>query len=175
MSQRSRIKSRMDCVLSNINTANLSSRATGDGSIHDTPSSSQVEKPPGYLGEVSDVRFFNLVKRVLQAPDEMGRLPTQFDSYDQGDHMTSTDVVSQSTTEMLDLGRAEAYIEAYFSTIHLAYPFIPKSCFLGRFKQIRAQSTHQSHPNNTELALQCTSLQRLRPDRAPSVLTAESF
>ncbi len=89
-----------------------------------------------YLGEASDVRFFNLVKRILL--EKHGRqLPEgDLDSYEQDDMAPQNRAVSTSL-ELPAPNLADEYIDTYFSTIHIAYPFVPRSSFLRIYAKAR--------------------------------------
>ncbi|KAF5587804.1 transcriptional regulatory GAL4 [Fusarium subglutinans] len=62
---------------------------------------------------------------------------------DDDDTETSPEVQGQTTryvdftVDMPRLENCQEYFETYFSTIHIAYPFIPKSIFMHRFQCLR--------------------------------------
>lgn len=89
-----------------------------------------------YLGEVSDVKFFNLIKRVLQK-DNPSRADDDMDSYEQDDLITNCVSARFISTDLPSEESAEAYLNIYFSTIHIAYPFIPKGAFLRMYNRVR--------------------------------------
>ncbi|KUJ10759.1 uncharacterized protein LY89DRAFT_710532 [Mollisia scopiformis] len=84
-----------------------------------------------YLGEASDVRFFHTIKKILRDDVHSGSsVEGETQSYDQeilrlethgGRHNLPTKEV------------ADAYIEIYFFTIHIAYPFLNKPSFMVRY------------------------------------------
>ncbi|KAM5349222.1 hypothetical protein ACJ41O_005729 [Fusarium nematophilum] len=82
-----------------------------------------------YLGEVSDVYFFNLVKRFLQTRD-LSTVEPDFDSYEQEGEVWTASVRSNGPTAVQIADKARQLVEVYFSTIHVAYPFIPQSIFM---------------------------------------------
>lgn len=117
-----------------------------------------VDRPTGYLGEVSDIRFVNLVKRVLQTQDGTAMMQKDFESYDQGENLVSPDKVTCPTILLPTFEEAKHYIDAYFTTIHIAYPFIPELPFIRDYKTIRENDTPKAHScNNVETALSCES------------------
>ena len=92
-----------------------------------------------YLGEVSDVRFFNLVERVLQKKPSAGDAPhidVIASSYEQ--EVGTPGVAALDVPHHLPSPEAAAeYLDIYFSTVHIAYPFVPKSAFMARYRQLR--------------------------------------
>ncbi|KJZ78777.1 hypothetical protein HIM_01550 [Hirsutella minnesotensis 3608] len=142
----SHIKSRVECALSRTNTVCVSQ--TGTINVHGGTPRAHADRSPSYLGEASDVRFFNLVKRVLQVQRGPEGLQREFESYDQGENMVSSGLVELPAVET-----AEGYIDAYFSTIHLAYPFIPRTVFLEDHQKIRSRYTQTDCDTDTGLAL----------------------
>lgn len=153
MKDQNRIKDRLDTALSGLSKVVVSQTVTIDSLTETLPQRSNMS--PSYLGEVSDVRFFNLVKRVLQPQDETESFEKTFESYDQGDNIISKDMVSRKTIEMAVLGDTDEYIEAYFSTIHLAYPFIPKTLFMEDYAKTQVQLTPRTSAQDSRLALIC--------------------
>ncbi|RKL46987.1 hypothetical protein BFJ72_g2724 [Fusarium proliferatum] len=100
-----------------------------------------------YLGEVSDVHFFNLVKGFLQTKDSSN--PEQgFDSYEQDGEVSTTNNESVAHTLLPAPVETRELVELYFSTIHIAYPFIPQSPFMANLAR------EGGIPNNaTDLAI----------------------
>ncbi|CAK7265235.1 hypothetical protein SEPCBS57363_001481 [Sporothrix epigloea] len=122
-----------------------------------------------YLGEVSDVRFFNLVDRALAGtgsrgtpagslPDEpmLDPASTETDvamtSYEQDDFSPeSTAAHSDIPANFPDSATAQRFLDIYFSTIHVAYPFLPRALFMQTYRAYMA-SGRQIVPHNTWLA-----------------------
>lgn len=100
-----------------------------------------------YLGEVSDISFFNLVRRMVLANgdgnDEGGMDNDEgMDSYEQEDPIPQR-LLSEVSLELPSPEVAEEYIEIYFTTIHIAYPFIPKSTFIRVYRKLRECSVYE--------------------------------
>lgn len=96
-----------------------------------------------YLGEVSDIHFFNLAKRTLGAGDPGASQSPEIveenvENYDQ-EEAIPTRQMEYELSAMPDLDKAEQYLEAYFSTIHIAYPFVPKASFMKRYRSLRLE------------------------------------
>ncbi|KAL7932560.1 fungal-specific transcription factor domain-containing protein [Trichoderma chlorosporum] len=117
-----------------------------------------VDRSPGYLGEVSDIRFVNVVKKFLQVQDGTATMQEDFESYDQGENLVSSNKISCPTILLPTFEEARHNIDAYFTTIHIAYPFIPKIPFIQHYKTLRDYETPQAQScnNNIERALSYT-------------------
>ncbi|KAK8917850.1 putative transcriptional regulatory protein [Metarhizium anisopliae] len=146
----SRIKSQLDHVISSTRTE-VTPRAVASDACGKSPSS-HADRSPGYLGEVSDIRFVNLVKQFLQTQDGSTRTQEDFESYDQGESLVSPDKAACKTILLPVLEEAQQYITAYFTTIHIAYPFIPESRFMQDYKALRDQDSPQTQ-NDTICAI----------------------
>lgn len=118
-----------------------------------------VDQSPGYLGEVSDIRFVNVVKKFLQTQDGTAMMQKDFESYDQGENLTSSNNVSYPTILLPTFEDAKQYLDAYFTTIHIAYPFVPEIPFIQHYKTLGDYDTPQAQScnNNIETALSCES------------------
>lgn len=142
-----------DRALSNIDasllTTKLPTSVTGSDTISSRP---QVGRAERYLGEVSDVRFFNLVKRVLQTQPGSTDPDQGVDSYEQVDDIASPNVMPGKVVELPSPEAAKVFTDVYFSTVHLAFPFIPQSVFMRSLDQAR-NSSDESSLDNTKLAL----------------------
>jgi len=125
-----------------------------------SPARSQPQSPQDsqrYLGEISDVRFFNLIKQALQDT----KIPTEhgdegLDSYEQDDPRTAG-LSGEHPGVSIGLpkpGVAAEYLEIYFSTINIAYPFLQKAVFLKQYENLR-DSTEASGVDNSWLATLC--------------------
>lgn len=144
-------------------TTKLPTSVTRSNTISSRPQVSQAER---YLGEVSDVRFFNLVKRVLQTEPGSTDSDQGVDSYEQVDDIASPNVMPGKAVELPSPEAAKVFTDVYFSTVHLAFPFIPQSVFMRSLDQAR-NSSDESSLDNTKLALICESLTILVRSRTP--------
>ncbi|KAL7891940.1 fungal-specific transcription factor domain-containing protein [Trichoderma sp. SZMC 28014] len=151
----SSIKSQLDNAISNAK-AEVLLREVASESGSKSPSGS-VDQSPGYLGEVSDIRFVNVVKKFLQTQDGTTMMQKDFESYDQGENLVSSNKVSCPTILLPTFEKAKHYIDAYFTTIHIAYPFIPETPFIQHFKTLSDSDTPKAQScNNIETALSYT-------------------
>jgi len=107
------------------------STATAAASLR-CQSSDQNGNNPRYLGEASDVRFFHTIKKILREDVQSGGpIENETQSYDQEVlHLETHD--GRQTLPTKDI--ADAYIEIYFFTIHIAYPFLSKPSFMARYE-----------------------------------------
>ncbi|KAF5232139.1 hypothetical protein FANTH_13136 [Fusarium anthophilum] len=144
-----------DRALSNIDATTLTTRLktalTGSDTLSFRPHASQAER---YLGTVSDVCFFNLVKRVLQAQPGSSDSDQRVDSYEQVDDIASpsVNVMPGRVVELPSREAAKVFADVYFSTVHLAFPFIPQSLFMRSLDQA-LDSSDDCSLDNTRLAL----------------------
>ncbi|KAL9476095.1 hypothetical protein ACSS6W_005936 [Trichoderma asperelloides] len=149
----SSVKSQLDNAICSMKVEVLPHAVASESRSKSTPSSC-VDRPPGYLGEVSDIRFVNLVKRFLQIQDGTAMTQKDFESYDQGENLVPSNEVPCPTILLPAFEEAKHYIDAYFTTIHIAYPFIPESPFIQIYKTIRDNDSPKAQScNNIETAL----------------------
>jgi hypothetical protein len=106
--------------------------ATAATSLRREPSD-QSGNNARYLGEASDVRFFHTIKKILRDDVQSGGpIENETQSYDQETlHLETHDGRQNLPTKDM----ADAYIEIYFFTIHIAYPFLSKPSFMARYER----------------------------------------
>ncbi|EGU78122.1 hypothetical protein FOPG_12956 [Fusarium oxysporum f. sp. conglutinans race 2 54008] len=121
---KDRVKKALDRV-ADTRAADIASPSDQDRASQLTSSQNQHR----YLGEVSDVHFFNLVKGFLQTKD-LSNPEQDFDSYEQDGEVWTTNNESNGPTLLPGLAQTRDLVKVYFSTIHIAYPFIPQSTFM---------------------------------------------
>lgn len=138
------------------------STGTGTGSASNasptSPSCRQtLLQAERFLGEVSDVRFFNLVKQVIQ--NQLGSIDANqgVDSYEQDGDVLSPKTTVDRPNRLVKLPKAEqiaSFTQVYFSTVHLAFPFIPQTLFMRSIRE--AETSLDDAPQHcTTLALIC--------------------
>lgn len=149
------MKSQLDNAISST-SAEVLPHAVASESSSRSPSSCN-DRSPGYLGEVSDIRFVNLVKKILQTQDGYATTQKDFESYDQGESLSPSNRPLCSTILLPVFEEARHYINAYFTTIHIAYPFIPESPFIQNYRALEGHniSQAQSCKGVFETALSC--------------------
>jgi hypothetical protein len=91
---------------------------------------------PRYIGEASDVHFFHTIERIFRDKDQSGgSAANDTQSYDRGIlHLEAHDG-RESQTDLPTKSLADTYIEIYFFTIHIAYPFVNKPSFMTRYER----------------------------------------
>jgi hypothetical protein len=87
-----------------------------------------------YLGRVSDVSFFNSVRGLLSRDGSALPLPPPLESYEREGADSNVSVEAHGDLEIPDRETADKYIDTYFSTIHVAYPFLPKPSFMEEYE-----------------------------------------
>lgn len=143
---------RVQYALSNVQVLASSASMLGTASSKPrTPVHSQR-----YLGEVSDVQFFNLVKRVLQNQRLVEVTDDGLDSYEQDDPVHKEESISSASVELPSPELAEEFLDIYFSTIHVAYPFIQREPFLQMYRCLRDPELAKG-VDSSWTALLCTS------------------
>ncbi|KAH6949446.1 hypothetical protein DER45DRAFT_544809 [Fusarium avenaceum] len=58
------------------------------------------------------------------------KTPDDFDSYEQDGEVSATNTGSNGPTTLPGPGETQELVKVYFSTIYIAYPFIPQSTFI---------------------------------------------
>lgn len=114
---------------SNPDAAPLPGSSTRDGSSEQTP------KRRRYLGEASDVHFFHMVKQVLGHKQPLENA-TEHDmqGYDQEELSFQSPNGHGGRLHLPSRDIADKYIDIYFCTIHIAYPFIYKPSFMVNYE-----------------------------------------
>lgn len=89
-----------------------------------------------YLGEASDVHFFHMIKRVLGDKPASDNAAENMQSYDQEEPTFDFENPNGHGGRLHLPSReiADKYIDIYFCTIHIAYPFICKQSFMVRYE-----------------------------------------
>lgn len=153
-----KIKVRLDAVLSETPRQDRAPARI----VHQAKSSIHSGR---YLGEVSDVRFVHVVSRGVFHHGTSDNDDTM-ETYDQDDP------IPQMPIKDLDLPPpeiAEQYLDAYFNTIHIAYPFIRKSSLIRAYRSYREDAVSED-VGTSWLALLCECLglhtSQLKSDQA---------
>lgn len=122
-------------IQEHVNSALLQTKGPSITYTNEFPTSTHAHST-GYFGEVSDIHFFNIAKQTFRGnskqPDQADEL---IDNYDQDVYPQS----SCSNDQLEDVSiqhQTDIFLEAYFTTIHIAYPFIPKSSFLRKYRSL---------------------------------------
>jgi hypothetical protein len=95
----------------------------------------RTSKRRRYLGEASDVHFFHVVKQVLGNKQPLeNTTENDMQSYDQEEFPFQSPSSHGARLHLPSKEIADKYIEIYFCTIHIAYPFIYKPSFIVRYE-----------------------------------------
>ncbi|KAI1324312.1 fungal-specific transcription factor domain-containing protein [Xylariaceae sp. FL0255] len=107
---------------------------TSDGTL----SEAQKLWNKGYLGETSDVRFVNFVKEIVSPESGGGDSldpPEDPDNYDP-EQLISLRRLPNPLAFMPARSTAVEYLDNYFTTIHIAYPFVERRVFTTNFETL---------------------------------------
>jgi hypothetical protein len=123
-----------------------------------TGSADESAKQRRYLGEASDLHYFHTIKSILQGGDQPGAVTeTYIQSYDHGIQPAEVEGgVNRSNLPTKEL--ANTYVEIYFSTIHIAYPFVNKPSFTEKYERFWKENTEVKE-SSSWLSLMCESIQ----------------
>ncbi|KIV81257.1 hypothetical protein PV11_03456 [Exophiala sideris] len=84
-----------------------------------------------YLGEASDIRFFHAMESAFCQQTELGQqeddLEARVESYEQ--EGPRQQLLEQDQGSLPPRAKADSFVDIYFSTIHIAYPFISEPDF----------------------------------------------
>ncbi|KAI1125694.1 fungal-specific transcription factor domain-containing protein [Nemania abortiva] len=103
------------------------------------PSLVQRLQNRGYLGETSDVRFFNLVKKIASPESGDPHDPVEdLDNYD-SEELISVRHLPNPLAHMPSRAIVAGYLDLYFSTIHIAYPFVGRYSFMSKLEVLQTE------------------------------------
>ncbi|CAI0645170.1 unnamed protein product [Colletotrichum noveboracense] len=104
-----------------------------------SPALIQRIQSPRYVGEVSDIHFFNLVRQTAAprggdggSQDDTGEV----DNYDI-DAPTTMEYLQNPISDMPEREHVQKFLGIYFSTIHVAYPFVEENPFMDKVKNLQ--------------------------------------
>ncbi len=104
---------------------------------HCTPriiNNTHVEQTPRYLGESSDVRFFHTARQFLRNEPANGD-QDQLPSYDEEKPNALEPRKGPMPSHLPLRENADKYLEIYFSSVHIAYPFLCQETFRARYEK----------------------------------------
>lgn len=89
-----------------------------------------------YLGEASDVKFFNVIKNILRDTDSVEHPDADgFDTYEKNESLPEVES-GEAPIGYPKRDRADVYINTYFRTIHVAYPFVNEMDFREEYEKL---------------------------------------
>jgi hypothetical protein len=88
---------------------------------------------PTYLGKVSDINFIQMARSIQRQSLHDDDCDDDVQSYNQDDTHSELSVATSIPGRLPLKHEADRYVEIYFSTIHLAYPFICKPLFMRQY------------------------------------------
>lgn len=139
----SSIKTNLDSTNQNALDLILENSWLRELGFHDLQESRRIPATapsPTYVGKASDIHFIHSVNRCVNGRDSS--------SDDVGAQNYSQTHVSQSPMALRDpllpsKDEADLFMGVYLSTIHIAYPFLPKSPLLKAFERFKSGDTNQ--------------------------------
>ena len=115
--------------------------------------SAETARDPAYFGPASDIRYFNIVRNhmlVQETPHTTDGEDPQ--SYDQSDSPNPLSSMAQPL-QLPAKATALTYLDIYFSTIHVAYPFLSRSMLLHQLDKLWGGEIGQVSGRHPWLAL----------------------
>jgi hypothetical protein len=101
------------------------------------PGVTEDAKSPIYVGEASDIYFFKTVRDFMKGRDSAAG-DQDSERYDQTEFPAHQPTAFGTPLVFPPQEEAAHYLEIYFSTIHVAYPFLSESAVLVNFERIWA-------------------------------------
>ncbi len=102
---------------------------------------------PRYLGEASDVFFFNSVKSLLVGDSSRHSKDAGVESYERDTLHLSTALAHDAALCLPHRELADDLVDVYFSTIHAAYPFLCKQKFMTDYKLLWESTSPDQEPS----------------------------
>jgi hypothetical protein len=145
----------------------LETATTASSSPEQAGTDQATGAPPSqrYLGEASDIRFFHTIELAFcqRAELDQGRgLPKpRVDSYEQ-EGASQRQTPEDNHAVLPHRVTADSFLDIYFSTIHLAYPFIWQPTFRETYESFWQSDSLDSF-RGPWLALLCESMAKGQP------------
>lgn len=109
--------------------------------INPTQQNVTIAPSPTYVGKASDIHFIHSVNRCVSGRDLLSDdVPAQ--NYSQT-HVSESPVVLKDPPLLPSKEEAIIFLQVYLSTIHVAYPFLPRSALLEAFERFQSGNLHQ--------------------------------
>lgn len=94
-----------------------------------------------FVGVASDLHFFNVIKRSFGGSPPVGDSEQDKEDFEQYDVYAHEDQLDAMLAQVPERAVADQLIDTYFTTIHIAYPFLCKPLFMREYEQFWTQST----------------------------------
>ncbi|KAK6214580.1 hypothetical protein LQW54_004302 [Pestalotiopsis sp. IQ-011] len=91
-----------------------------------------------FVGEISDIHFLNLLTHLADPDGRANNSEGPVNSYDP-DEATISDHLGDPAVDIPHKEEVERNLKTYFSTIHLAYPFVHKTVFMEKVERLRKE------------------------------------
>ena len=127
----------VDVTLASIRKHLPSGPPSGAGaSSPDYHSIGTVESSPTYYGKASDMRFLNTIRDFVREQEDPSRSGENDEEHYDQSYLSSISPAIGKPLELPTREIARNYIDIYFSTIHIAYPFLCKPTVLRHIQKI---------------------------------------
>lgn len=98
----------------------------------------RIKTSQRYLGEASDIKFLHELRQVL-GEEKADDANLDMETYEQEEsHRT---VINRNALKLPPKPLADSYLSIYFTTIHIAYPFVCEPLFRERYEKLYATSS----------------------------------
>jgi hypothetical protein len=94
-----------------------------------------------FVGVASDLHFFNVIKRSFGGSPPREGSEQSKDDFEQYDVYALEEQLDATLAQVPERAVADQLVDTYFTTIHIAYPFLCKPLFLRKYEQFWTQST----------------------------------
>jgi len=95
-----------------------------------------------FVGVASDLHFFNVIKRSFGGSPPVEGSEQDKEDFEQYDVYAHEEQLDAMLAQVPERAVADQLIDTYFTTIHLAYPFLCKPLFVREYEQFWTQGTH---------------------------------
>ena len=119
-----------------------------DNKLHESQASSEsprdIEHPiiaNRFVGVASDLHFFNVIKRSFGGSPPVDGTEQDKEEFEQYDLYAREEQLDATLAQIPERAVADQLIDTYFTTIHIAYPFLCKPLFMQKYEQFWTQGT----------------------------------
>jgi len=94
-----------------------------------------------FVGVASDLHFFNVIKRSFGGSPPVGDTEQDKEDFEQYDVYAHEEQLDAMLAQVPERAVADQLIDTYFTTIHIAYPFLCKPLFTRKYEEFWTQGT----------------------------------
>lgn len=123
----------LECIRKQLPSGTVSG---ADASPSDYHSNGPVVSSPTYYGKASDMRFLNTIRDFMREQEDPSRSGDNDAEHDDQSYLSGLPPIIGKPLELPTREIARNYLDIYFSTIHIAYPFLCKPTVLRHMQKI---------------------------------------